>query len=144
MYIGEHVHGLYALPAFVDQNTVTISALNSGPLLLEGPDFVADPTKYRSIPLPGVNVRFDTNVDPYLFQSLEKNFASFIVLGYYNVPDYSRTRLQISGKVMDLLPKAPDKNLAEEKLNENIYDKNKFVSTKFLLLYFILKIEIIP
>lgn len=123
LYIGEHQNGLYALPAFVDQNTVTISTLNSGPLLLEGPDFIADPTKYRNIPLPGLNVRIDNNIDAYMFQSLEKNFASFIVLGYYNVPEYSTSRLQISGKVMDFLPIAPEN--VEEKKTEN---KNKFVS----------------
>lgn len=102
LYIGEHVHGLYALPTFVDQNTVTITTSNSGLLLLEGPNFVADPTKQRAIPLPGSNIRLDAGVDSRTFQSIDKNFASFIILGYYAVPDYSHARLQISGKVADI------------------------------------------
>lgn len=36
LYIGQHRHGLYALPSLVDLTTATISN-NIGQLLLEGP-----------------------------------------------------------------------------------------------------------
>lgn len=36
LYIGQHRHGLYALPSLVDSTTATISS-NIGRLLLEGP-----------------------------------------------------------------------------------------------------------
>ena len=37
MYVGEHQHGLYAMPSLVDKQTLTITPRRSGPLLLEGP-----------------------------------------------------------------------------------------------------------
>ena len=37
MYVGEHEHGLYAMPSLVDQQTLTIAPAANGPLLLEGP-----------------------------------------------------------------------------------------------------------
>ena len=36
LYIGEHSHGLYALPSLVDSSTPTITS-KAGQLLLEGP-----------------------------------------------------------------------------------------------------------
>ena len=35
--MGEHEHGLYAMPSLVDEQTLTISPTSNGPLLLEGP-----------------------------------------------------------------------------------------------------------
>ena len=35
--MGEHEHGLYAMPSLVDQQTLTIAPAANGPLLLEGP-----------------------------------------------------------------------------------------------------------
>ena len=37
LYVGEHEHGLYAMPSLVDQQTLTIAPAANGPLLLEGP-----------------------------------------------------------------------------------------------------------
>ena len=37
LYVGEHQHGLYAMPSLVDEKTLTISPASNGPLLLEGP-----------------------------------------------------------------------------------------------------------
>ena len=37
LYVGEHQHGLYAMPSLVDKQTLTITPRRSGPLLLEGP-----------------------------------------------------------------------------------------------------------
>lgn len=37
LYVGEHDHGLFAMPSLVDEQTLTISPSSTGPLLLEGP-----------------------------------------------------------------------------------------------------------
>ncbi len=37
LYVGEHDHGLYAMPSLVDEQTLTIAPSSTGPLLLEGP-----------------------------------------------------------------------------------------------------------
>ena len=37
LYVGEHEHGLFAMPSLVDEETLTISPAKNGPLLLEGP-----------------------------------------------------------------------------------------------------------
>ena len=37
LYVGEHQHGLYAMPSLVDRQTLTISPRKNSPLLLEGP-----------------------------------------------------------------------------------------------------------
>lgn len=49
MFIGEHSHGLYALPSLVDSSTPTIIS-KSGKLLLEGP--TASEFKKNSSPSP--------------------------------------------------------------------------------------------
>lgn len=54
LYIGEHVHGLYATRSLVDQNVVTITASDSGPLLLGGPHAPESPKIYQGH-LPGHN-----------------------------------------------------------------------------------------
>lgn len=38
LYVGEHVHGLYAMPSLVDEQTLTIFPTSNGPLLIEGPN----------------------------------------------------------------------------------------------------------
>lgn len=128
LYIGEHHHGLYALPSLVDQNVVTISASNSGPLLLEGPDAIFNPSKYRAIPMPGMNVRIDPDNDPQMFQTVRDKFHHLILLGYYNVPEYSLTRLQINGRVAEIIP--DDfliENKSEEKTNDLKNSKQVFI-----------------
>ena len=102
LYVGEHRHGLYALPSFVDQNTVTIGPAQTGILLLEGPSHLqthhqeaalnyhgSSSSSSSGLPLPGHNVRLSqspNHIDiPLTFQSLpkEKNdiTAPAVVLG---------------------------------------------------------------
>lgn len=67
LYVGQHVYGLYALPALVGHP----SGLSHSPLLLiEGPNPLDHP----------------------------------LVLGHYQVPDYSKTRLQITGRSDIIIP----------------------------------------
>lgn len=49
LFIGEHSHGLYALPSLVDSSTPTIVS-KSGKLLLEGP--IASEMQKNSSPSP--------------------------------------------------------------------------------------------
>lgn len=97
LYIGEHTYGLYALPSLVDQNMVTITSSEAGPLLLEGPDVPKYPQPYTTYPLNGHNYGIHqgaSNVDPLTFY----NNYTIIYLGHYNVPDYNFSRLLISGQ----------------------------------------------
>lgn len=59
LYVGDHSYGLYALPSLVDQNVVTITASENGPLLLGGPHAPDGPKAYLeyTIPIPGYNYR---------------------------------------------------------------------------------------
>ncbi len=45
LYVGEHEHGLYAMPSLVDEETLTIAPSSTGPLLLEGPQNFQMPTE---------------------------------------------------------------------------------------------------
>lgn len=68
LYIGEHLHGLYALPSFVDQNMVKITASEAGPLLLEGPEAPDCPKLYVEYPVPGHNYHIPAGkFSEYLF-----------------------------------------------------------------------------
>lgn len=55
LYIGEHSSGLYAIPSLVDQNVVTVTSSEWGPLLLDGPHRTKKITEYPEYPLPGHN-----------------------------------------------------------------------------------------
>lgn len=76
LYVGEHKHGLFAVPSLVDEQTMTISpSRDRNNLLLEGPQEMGGKVnkerKAGEIPkVPG-----DT--------------SSVLVFGYYKVPDYS-------------------------------------------------------
>ena len=45
LYVGEHEHGLFAVPSLVDEETLMISPAKNGPLLLEGPRNVHVPSE---------------------------------------------------------------------------------------------------
>jgi serine/threonine-protein kinase/endoribonuclease IRE1 len=91
LYIGEHLHGLYALPSLADQNTVTIGPAQTSTLLLEGPSNLQshqEPTLHYygsssspGLPLPGHNVWLSQPSDhvnvPLTFQSLPKEENDF-------------------------------------------------------------------
>ncbi|XP_054726618.1 serine/threonine-protein kinase/endoribonuclease IRE1 [Anastrepha obliqua] len=69
LYVGEHSHGLYALPSLVDKDTPRISA--SSPIkLLDGPNSVGDESDSKMV---------------YLDDVIRKNVG--IVLGHYNMPN---------------------------------------------------------
>ncbi len=47
--MGEHEHGLYAMPSLVDEQTLTISPTSNGPLLLEGPQNFQVPSEINLV-----------------------------------------------------------------------------------------------
>ncbi|XP_018329756.1 serine/threonine-protein kinase/endoribonuclease IRE1 isoform X2 [Agrilus planipennis] len=85
LYIGEHTTGLYAIPSLVDENLVTITASDGGPLLLGA---YGNPDYPR--PISGKNYRLSDSPT-----SLQLNPEPILYLGHYNVPAFSSCKLQI-------------------------------------------------
>lgn len=76
----------------VDQNVVTITASDEGPLLLGGPNAPDPPKLYPEFPLPGHNYKLPRDALPDgTFQSLS-GFERHIVIytGHYNVPNFTK------------------------------------------------------
>lgn len=84
LYIGEHSHGLYALPSFADSSTAKIISSKGARLLLEGPLVTSHiSTNENGIPLPGDHVPstiIETSDND--FQSINSE-KSIIMLGKY-------------------------------------------------------------
>ncbi|XP_056629573.1 serine/threonine-protein kinase/endoribonuclease IRE1 isoform X2 [Diorhabda sublineata] len=100
LYIGEHMHGLFALPSLIDKNYVSVIGTDNGPLLLGGPH--APDVVRPEYPLPGYNYRLPDGADinnNVLFQSLP-GFQNHIIIftGHYNVPRYSEQKLLTAHK----------------------------------------------
>ncbi|CAH1996027.1 unnamed protein product [Acanthoscelides obtectus] len=102
LYIGEHNHGLYALPSLVDQNVVTITASDSGPLLLGDPYAPGYPKEHSDYPLPGHNYHLPKeyyNGDSNNFQSVPSLGNHIIVYkGHYNIPSFDDQKLLAGSK----------------------------------------------
>ncbi|KAG7210888.1 hypothetical protein KM043_012369 [Ampulex compressa] len=102
LYIGQHRHGLYALPSLVDSSMVTISNKIEH-LLLEGPLSSSQFHKNENngIPLPGDHVYIaDVNTADADYQSVRHD-QTIVMLGHYSVPaDYKALQrpLQITGR----------------------------------------------
>lgn len=76
LYIGEHVHGLYATRSLVDQNVVTITASDAGPLLLGGPHAPESPKVYQEH-LSGHNYWLPAGTPISPFSSIIKSVSNF-------------------------------------------------------------------
>lgn len=105
LYIGQHRHGLYALPSLVDSTTATISS-NIGQLLLEGPLSVPQLAKNDDGNVSLSNSYFD-NTD-FIAQT---GYQAVITLGHYEIPAEYKLQdqqpLQITGRsdpVIETLP----------------------------------------
>lgn len=102
LYIGQHRHGLYALPSLVDSTTATISS-TAGHLLLEGPPSIPQIKKTdNGVPQPGDHVYIaDIDTAEHEYQST-KHEKSIVTLGHYEVPaEYklqNQQPLQITGR----------------------------------------------
>ncbi|KAK1129786.1 hypothetical protein K0M31_019497 [Melipona bicolor] len=105
LYIGQHRHGLYALPSLVDSTTATISS-NIGRLLLEGPLSVPQLGKNNNGNVPPSDSYFD-NTD-FIAGS---GYQAIITLGHYEISAEYKLQdqqpLQITGRsdpVIETLP----------------------------------------
>ena len=76
--MGEHEHGLYAMPSLVDEETLTISPASNGPLLLEGPkDYEMPPDS--EVTINGIKNTKASVDDPYGFP-MDSNPSSESIL----------------------------------------------------------------
>ena len=80
IYIGESNTGIYAVPAFVDDNTATI-AQRQEKLLLSGPDNSRGTIENKPITIESGKVEVD------------EDESDIILLGYYDLPDKLKTEL---------------------------------------------------
>ncbi|KAB0793431.1 hypothetical protein PPYR_13051 [Photinus pyralis] len=119
LYVGEYMYGLYALPSLVDQNTVTITTSEDGPLLLEGPDFPKCQNPPPTYPIPGKNYYVHQGGgEPVIFQSVPKANDTVIYLGHYNVPDFDLGKLLIAGQNLAYLNLLTDESSTTKQTNE--------------------------
>ena len=102
LYVGEHEHGLYAMPSLVDEKTLIISPASNGPLLLEGPPNLIGDTDNSEISLSGIKDSKGSSgsegQDPYDIPNdwepgtMEKE--SVLLFGFYHkVPSQSTIKL---------------------------------------------------
>nr|XP_034191794.1 serine/threonine-protein kinase/endoribonuclease IRE1 isoform X2 [Osmia lignaria] len=114
LYIGQHRHGLYALPSLVDSTTATVSS-NIGQLLLEGPLSVprlgenGNRNRNRNTPLSNDRVHAATTTTTDTVAQM--GYQTVIRLGYYEIPAEYKLQdeppLQITGRsdpVIETLP----------------------------------------
>ncbi|KOC68783.1 Serine/threonine-protein kinase/endoribonuclease ire-1 [Habropoda laboriosa] len=110
LYIGQHRHGLYALPSLVDSTTATISS-NIGQLLLEGPSLSVPQLGKNgngNVPLSDDERAYvDSNIDSIV----QTGYQTVVTLGHYEVPAEYKLQdqqpLQITGRsdpVIETLP----------------------------------------
>ena len=77
--MGEHDHGLYAMPSFVDEKALTI---RTWPLLLEGPEQQRQPQRHEEATQPaGQGDLLDIPLPK------DTGRQSSLVFGYYDVPE---------------------------------------------------------
>ncbi|KAK6624059.1 hypothetical protein RUM44_010917 [Polyplax serrata] len=105
LYIGECLNGFYAFPALVDENTATIALTRRGPLLLEGPAHPApNQNEIKEEEETTSNVKGDFEIKDLHFtisgdsDKMVKGKPSYILLGHYKVPEYTKATLEIGGK----------------------------------------------
>ncbi|XP_074039419.1 serine/threonine-protein kinase/endoribonuclease Ire1 isoform X2 [Leptinotarsa decemlineata] len=108
LYVGEHSCGLFALPSLVDQNVVTITSSDSGPLLLDGPKGTQGFEHNAEYPVPGHNYQLPSDrEEDFLVQSVPA-FGNHIIIytGHYNVPKFSEVKLLGATKELLLITEA--------------------------------------
>ena len=82
LYVGEHDHGLYAMPSLVDEQTLTISPNSNGPLLLEGPQNFAVPSEINIEVISGSRgLKVDPLGIPIDAEDMPKDKSSVLLFG---------------------------------------------------------------
>lgn len=87
LYVGEHEHGLFAVPSLVDEKTRMISPTGrEGQLLIEGPENIGPSI---DIGLKGKGRATSHSETGHNRDSKQKDKSSLLLFGYYQVPGYS-------------------------------------------------------
>jgi hypothetical protein len=80
--VGEHEHGLYAMPSLVDEQTLTISPGTNGPLLLEGPPNFQMPSEIDLDSITGgQGISIDPLGIPLGIDAMPKDKSSILLFG---------------------------------------------------------------
>jgi len=93
LYVGEHEHGLFAVPSLVDEQTMMISPAKNGHLLLEGPRNVDVPTEIDIDVTTGKLGSNSKPGNPFNQEQIPKDKSSVLLFGYYQVPEYPTVAL---------------------------------------------------
>ncbi|XP_071442322.1 serine/threonine-protein kinase/endoribonuclease IRE1-like [Hetaerina americana] len=88
LYVGRHIHGLYATQSLVNLSVVpTEQRIILTPLLLEGPDNH-----------PSNSFLWKHQPNHKVRENNGEFHKSYILLGYYNMPEYANTELRVIGQ----------------------------------------------
>jgi len=93
LYVGEHEHGLFAVPSLVDEQTMMISPAQNGHLLIEGPRNVDVPSEMDIEVTTGKVGGNPKSGNPFSQQQIPKDKSSVLLFGYYQVPEYPTVAL---------------------------------------------------
>lgn len=121
LYVGEYEHGIYALPSLVDDKTVTVRTRDSQIPLLEGPvaNLVEQVGNKETEDHVNIKVPITNEIN---FGSEQSNGTAILLLGYYEVPEYSKAkftpRLQITAASVQM--ESHDDIISEGKNTSNI------------------------
>lgn len=115
MYVGEHGHGLYALPTLIDENTKTIPS--DAVRLISGPNTNANPD------LIHLNKLIDS--------SSNNNNKNVVVLGHYQMPRVEEEfKLSIGSpksSIGDIMDKDAKNEMNNDLLAPDLNDENKAI-----------------
>lgn len=109
LYVGEHRHGLYALPSLVDSISATITA-KAGHLLIEGPLMLPADSDDDGSSLPGHNIPIAHITESDNDSHSIPGPKGVIVLGHYQIPPEYQVQnqpLQITGRSDPIIQATP-------------------------------------
>ncbi|VDK83304.1 unnamed protein product [Litomosoides sigmodontis] len=90
LYVGESIHGLFALPAFVDSHTITMVPKYLGPPLLEGPTPIAAEKDVQSSLFTRPAALINLDAAKITHKTVD---GEFLVLGYHELPQLTQSQL---------------------------------------------------
>eukprot|EP00092_Neocalanus_flemingeri_P031372 GFUD01034075.1.p1 GENE.GFUD01034075.1~~GFUD01034075.1.p1 ORF type:complete len:1174 (-),score=191.56 GFUD01034075.1:154-3675(-) len=93
LYVGEHEHGLFAVPSLVDEQTLMISPAKNGHLLIEGPRNVDVPSEIDIEVTTGKVGSNSKAGNRFNQEHIPKDKSSVLLFGYYQIPEYPTVAL---------------------------------------------------
>jgi serine/threonine-protein kinase/endoribonuclease IRE1 len=83
LYVGEHEHGLFAVPSLFDEQTMMISPAQNGHLLIEGPRNVDVPSEIDIEVTTGKVGTNSKSGNPFNQHQIPKDKSSVLLFGKY-------------------------------------------------------------